>query len=181
MVFKTHKFFQDRQIVIVIRYANANRLKSICFRGKEKNLAGNFSAWSDQHELVSDADFLEQLVADVSAAAEVGNTNCRVSIQCSSLIGWSSTDDIEKYAAEDLDDFSPNPHSTGLRVKKDLINFTAPNTNMVTVVYEIKDEDDQITVIIHSFYPGRDIGELKGNVSLRSSCVFFDWDHPGEV
>lgn len=181
MVFKTRKFFQDKQIVVVIRYANVNRLKGICFRGKEKNLAGNFSAWSDQHELVMDTDFLEQFVADVSAAAEVGDTNCRVSIQCSSLIGWSSTDDIEKYADEDLEEFSPSIRSTGLRVKKELTKFTAPNTNMVTVVYEIRYEPDQITVVIHSVYPGRDIGELKGNVSLRSSCVFFDWDHPGEV
>jgi hypothetical protein len=35
--------------------------------------------------------------------------------------------------------------------------------------------------MLYTVYPGRDVGELVGNVSEREKVLFLDWDAPGEV
>ena len=94
-------------------------------------------------------------------------------------VGWPGTDELTKYKPEDLEEFSPNRHSKALRVKKDRLDLLVPLTNFVTLVYELRPERYQTAIIVHSMYPGKDIGELHGNITEREKVVFFDWDHPG--
>jgi hypothetical protein len=59
--------------------------------------------------------------------------------------------------------------------------YKAPLTNKLTVVFEFQlaTEDRPHLMIVHSLYPGEDIGELSGDITENEGRVFFDWDHPG--
>jgi hypothetical protein len=48
-------------------------------------------------------------------------------------------------------------------------------------VYELKREDGDLVAIIHSIYPGKDIGPLSGDLTASQNIVMFDWKHPGKT
>ena len=96
-------------------------------------------------------------------------------------VGWESTSALSDYKEDDLERFTINRRSKGLRVKMCRTDLLAPKTCELTIVYELKIEDDKLVAIIHSIYPGQDIGELRGNVTVREKRVFFDWNHPGQI
>ena len=70
--------------------------------------------------------------------------------------------------------------SQGLFV--DSTGISAPRTRDVTVIYGISEgkRGDDVVVILRSMYPGPDVGELKGDVSVREGRVFFDWNVAGD-
>jgi hypothetical protein len=158
-----------------------SRLWRTCFRGKTVPLAGNFSKWEFATQLIRDDEVLKQFMETIEETLkeEAYGTNS-MTIECSSFVGWSSTDTIHKYEERNCERFSPNRVSTALRVKMGL-HFFAPLTNRLTIVYEYKKEGNTDVIIVHSMYPGDDIGELKGDVSARENVVFFDWNHPGQA
>jgi hypothetical protein len=166
--------------VIVVRQQTQDRLATKCFRGKPANRAGNFLRWQNAHELFESEFVTQSILADVSEAyAKKSRTNS-VCIDFGSHIGWSGTDDLGKYKTEDLERFEPNRRSWALRVNLGSGGrLPAPPTSFLTIVYEIREEPGQVAVIVHSMYPGKDIGELVGNITERENCVFFDWEHPG--
>lgn len=166
-------------IVIIVRDQTQERLAGTCFRGDPLNRAGIFSLWNDSWETLNDGLLTQYLVADARAALEKKSRTNSLCVKYFKTVGWSGTDDLEKYKPEDLETFNPNRHSCALRVKIGRKDLLAPVTNFVTLVYEIRQERNQIAIIVHSMYPGKDIGELHGNITEREKVVFFDWDHPG--
>jgi hypothetical protein len=179
------------QFAIVVRTRTKDRLRNTCFRGRSVTKAVNFSRWASVEELVDDcANALENhfrnvIENDLLARSSEGPFPTEsFELDCGVSVGWASTDKRERYQSEGalLERFAPNRASTALRVRNDatLSGFHyAPRTTAVTFVCEVRHEDGAWVVVIHSIYPGSDIGELKGDVTEREGVVFFGWEHPG--
>ncbi len=173
---------EDLNAVIVIRNFAWRRLASTCFRGIKKKRAGNFCLWYNPHKMFSDCPYLaSEIVDDAREAWSKESKTSSMPVECREIIGWSSTDNLSKYQQNGcLESFSLGNNARGLRIKKNRRDILAPKTSVITLIYELKREQNQFVIVIHSMYPGPDIGELVGDVSEREKVVFFDWNHPGE-
>ncbi|HRH27011.1 MAG TPA: hypothetical protein PLZ99_02530 [Parcubacteria group bacterium] len=166
---------------LVVRDKTIERLKNTCFRGPNLALAGNFLAWVNMKAFLNNSRVIQEILSEAREINLVGFSLTRsIEVNLDHPIGWSSTAELDKYPQEDLEEFFLNRHATALRVKMGNHKYKAPKTNTVTIVFEFKDEGDSFVIVIHSIYPGIDIGELNGDVSKRENVVFFDWNHPGE-
>ncbi|MDQ5969063.1 MAG: hypothetical protein QG579_220 [Patescibacteria group bacterium] len=171
----------DILVDIVTRYHTKERLASTCFRGADVRKAGNFSRWDCIEKVLEDASVLEELLDDLNEACLDRNLGTSsLNIECPEIVGWESTDNIDRYTPDDLEHFNLNRKGHGLRLKLDRTDIRAPKTHMLTLVYELKSEDGNFVALIHSIYPGVDVGDLVGNVTKREGRIFFDWGHPGE-
>lgn len=141
--------------------------------------AGNFSKWATLESFFDEPLILRELEYHLNDARRHNIRTYSFEIVFDHPVGWSSTDDLRRYQDRDLEFFRPNRRSEGFRVKPLFSNLLAPQTNYVTIVFEFKKEHDGPTAVIHTIYPGRDIGELVGDVTEREGIVFFDWEHPG--
>ncbi len=169
------------RVWIIVRRKTKERLRTKCFRGLAQPLAGNFSHWESAEGLFNDPEMMKQFLAELSEVwSDQDFSTHSVSLVHTTPVGWESSAPLESYAPEDLERFKPNRKSSGLRVKPTRIDLLAPQTNELTIVYEFKPEDGQAVAIIHSIYPGRDIGNLDGDVTNREKRIFFDWNHPGK-
>jgi len=169
-------------IVVLMRDPTEFKLSTKCFRGRECHCAGNFSQWESAQEMFRDEGLLELLIHDALRSLTSSVSRRRVSLDLGRNIGWSGTDAVSNYNSEDLEVYRPNWKCTALRVRFGAIHLKAPLTSLVTVIYQIKYEEDrgQFAVVIHSTYPGMDIGEMSGNVTEDRGIVFFGLKHPGE-
>ncbi len=166
---------------VVIPRRTEDRLRTTCFRGSTRALAGNFSCWNSARNLFQDKTVRKQLSKHIVDMWSEGIFETQsIQITCKESIGWESTVPIEIYAPEVLERFDLNRRSFGLRIKRDRTDLLAPQTQKLTLVVEFRCENDQPKVIVHSMYPGEDIGELDGDVTDREQRVFFDWNHPGK-
>jgi hypothetical protein len=161
---------------IVVRGRTARRLDQTCFRGRHLALAGNFSRWASADELFDDTLVLRRLFRDMGDADDGTN---RMSIRYHQIVGWASVDQRIGYPDDALEEFHPNSHSVALRLRLDRPEYLAPRTDWLTIVYELKHEDIGLVAVIHSIYPGDDIGELDGDITEREGCVFFSWQASG--
>ncbi len=167
---------------IVVRSTTKNRLDTKCFRGTSEVLAGNFCLWNSAEELFSDREVMGHFLAELDEMWLAQNFGTHsVGVVYPTHVGWESTSPLKNYDEKDLEQFDLNRQSWGLRVKPASIDLLAPQTNELTIVYEFKSEDDRPVAVVHSIYPGKDIGELYGDVTDREQRVFFDWFHPGQV
>jgi len=186
MFLETKYKIETNNVYIVVRRQTKERLAKTCFRGTDKPLAGNFSIWNDIYDLFANPTVIQDFIHDADEAVreQSWGTNS-VSIKLDSPVGWAGTDDVARYRLEDLESFQPNRRSCALRVRQDRLDLKAPQTDLLTIVYELRHEQDfkesRIILIVHSVYPGHDIGELGGDITFREKCVFFDWSHPGSV
>ncbi|MEK7463550.1 MAG: hypothetical protein AAB610_00290 [Patescibacteria group bacterium] len=167
-------------IAVIVREKTKQRLFKTCFRGRSFRRAGNFCLWNNVYEVLSDAIVFHELIADACEAFAEGSLENSVCIRHDSIIGWSGTDELAKYKPDDLEEYFPNRRSQALRVKTNRTDLTAPPTKFLTLAYELRIEDGQIALIVHSMYPGEDIGKLVGNITETEECVFFDWNHLGQ-
>ncbi len=179
----------DHRARIIVRHTTETRLAITCFRGRTRRLAGNFKAFSRSpdvfdHQLILEGvrmntlDEIHDLLREQDRKKFVSEFSCTIDVK--RPIGWESTDEIGKYPSDVLEVFHPNRKSTALRVKPSCTSILAPLTSLVTLVCElVLEEDDAWAIIVHTMYPGSDIGELKDDVTQREQRVFFDWDHPG--
>lgn len=167
---------------IVVRESTEERLLGRCFRGTDLRLAGNFSVWNSVFWFWKDNLVLGQFLKEMEDLWSTKDFDTHsVNVIHKVFVGWESTSSIERYKADDLEPFKLNRRAQGLRVKTDRTDLLAPRTKEITIVFEFKSENDQPVAIIHSIYPGRDIGDLEGDVTEREGRVFFDWNHSGEI
>lgn len=170
---------------IVVRHGTVERLSGTCFRGRDRALAGNFSRFERAEDVFNEEEILTELLDgilwEIQEMRDEKSRNMTFSrtVDFGAPVGWESTDRAERYPAEALEPFKPNRNSNALRVKLERGDIRAPVTNLITFVFQIRKENYEWTVIIHSMYPGEDIGNLKGNVTKRENRVFFSWEHPG--
>lgn len=155
------------------------RLGGTCFR-KRGFLAGNFLHWRKPGQFLWRAGSrLWTVVRDELTKDSKGTFSCTLEFE--ELIGWSSTLEIEGLSAE-------LTVETRELNKKAIALFLLPEnrvlaklTNQVTCVGELKETEHAVNFVLYTIYPGRDVGELCGNVSKREKVVFLDWNTPGEV
>jgi hypothetical protein len=179
-MFIRKKDSKGRLISIIVRAHTTDRLEGTCFRGTGNRLAGNFSLWNSPHEMFSHESVIRPFIKSVADVFDKGEFGCSsVEIPFPLNVGWSSTDRIEKYKEEELEEFKPNNKSFALRVKSSAGRIS-PRTRYVTFIFEAKMEESSQMVIVHSIYPGKDIGDLIGDITNREKCVFFDWSNQGE-
>lgn len=171
----------DTRFKVIMRDYTFDRLRNTCFRGPAIVRAGNFSAWYGAKEFLRDERVQSAIISEMRELSKPGISETHsVEIEFDQSIGWSSTDDLSKFPMEHLLPFALNRKAYGLKVKPEHAQYLAPKTNVVTIIFELKDEGDSYTAVVHSTYPGKDVGELSDNVSARENVVFFDWSHPGE-
>lgn len=187
-MFKQMRMPSGTEVTVIMRQKAELRLSGRCFRGTERRLAGNFYRWESIVGALQDpefrAKFLEALDLQFKQLEPFQDgmiDTVRFELCFDEAIGWSSTDHAEYYEEFLLEPFQPNDKSSAMRVKPDLKNVPAPATQILTVVVEIKIEADHAVAVIHTLYPGKDVGPLAGDVTKRANCVFFDWQHPGEL
>jgi len=167
---------------IIVRAATEERLRAKCFRGRTVCKAGNFSRWSTPVQLFSDTLILEQFLDEISVLWDKKDFGTHsVEIRCDNIVGWSSTAPTIDFAPDSLEQFNPNRKSVALRVKLFRTDLLARQTKLVTIVYEFKVEAGNPVAVVHSAYPGEDVGELEGDVTAREERIFFDWNHPGDT
>lgn len=169
-----------RNTILVMRHNTVTRLASTCFHGVRKALAGNLAWWMTPATFFSDIRIAEKVWARIERHISAGSIRTqREEIEFDFHIGWSSTDDIQYYDTDSIEPFAPTQKWCGMRVLNDC-GCTAPLTTFLTLVFEIKYEHDGVIVIVHTMYPGRDVGELRGDMSESKQIVFFDFDHEGQ-
>lgn len=169
-------------VAVVVRAEARERLAERRFKGVDVAVAGNFSRWATLEEFMSDDVVL------LALDEEFRKTYRKDDFRTKSFeirfggrwIGWSNTDNLEIYTEEMLEVFEPNRRSLGYRVKLDRTDLEAPRTDIVTVTYEFRDEPDGPVAVIHSIYPGENIGVVRGDISRDKEIVFFDYNHPGQ-
>lgn len=174
MFFKTN-LPDGAPCAIVMRAKTVQRLAQTCFRGKDRPLSGNFARWDNFREMLEDRLVHNAIVADILKNVEDSGdmleakhfrlTFCHVA----NGIGWSSTTrhDFESAATEE---FRPNRCSTARRVPLHRKDIEAPLTDRITLVYELKFERSVGWVaVVHTIYPGEDVGVLSGDITPTSS------------
>lgn len=168
------------ELAIIARHQTEDRLAATCFRGRDKKLAGNFSCYDSVDAVFADPLVFKQFVGAVESdvTENMFQTNS-ITINHTENIGWESTDLLDDYDLDMLEPFNPNRKSSALRVRLDRTDILATRADKLTIVYELRREGRNLAAIIHSIYPGEDVGEICGNITERENRVFFDWGHPG--
>lgn len=165
-----------------------NRLRDTCFRGRHHELAGNFCRWENPSDLEHDLEFGKLMLNDVLELAtrvedKAGNnTSQRTCIAFHDFVGWESTDSLDHYKPDELEEVDLQPDGKAciaMRVKLDRGDILAPRTQMLTVAYNLVWERRGWRVMVRNMYPGLDVGPLRRSMSLRKNVVFFDFNHPG--
>ncbi len=171
-------FGTGASVRMIITGEDIVRIEQRHFR-RRRSAAANFKLWSSPRHLWSDAEvqqkFLDHVVQAFAEGAK-GTESCSLSL--SIPVGWSGTDDVTRYERDTLELFQPNKRSDAFRVRKERTDLKAPETQELTFIYRIIERESP-AIQIYSLYPGRDIGELEGNITEREKVVFFDWDHAG--
>lgn len=168
--------------LIVVGPFTTERLSSTCFRGGRQ--AGDFINWRKPEDVFADEYVQREFLTDVAElAGQRGQNHSKfsqsVTIVCPEKIGWRGTHQSSLYTAKQLEPFKPNKKSSAWRIKPGIA--LAPLTRDLTIIYELVWNDGQgWAAIVHSLYPGPDIGVLHGNITERELVVFFAWDNPGE-
>lgn len=177
--------------VISVPGTQEERLSGTCFRDcpEGQGLAGNFSFWRNAHDVITDRRMMEKFLAALSSVVEkiadnhtIASKNHRFTINVEGeFVGWASTTLLEKVDQDQLEERDLNWRATALFVRSGPDAPRAPRTNEVTFVVEVSySQKDGWIAIVQTIYPGKDVGELNGDVSRRKQRAFFDWDHPGE-
>ena len=188
----------DNRFFIFYEDSVCFRLRTTCFRGTRKKLAGNFSRWNSFSDFVYDRDF--GIIKELSKSAERTYEECLregrdswidvVTLDLQEEIGWESTNERCKFHSDNLEEFKLNGRCVALRVKTRLTYIKAPKTSLVTIGYGILIKNDDIIASIQTIYPGEYVGPLYNteegkenqvvNITERQGRVFYDWNHPGE-
>jgi len=176
-----------KPVFLVIPKIVEDRLATTCFRGRDKELAGNFLRYDGYHDFILDMEVSVRLTKTVHEAIlerpSKDKFNLRSTIELPMYVGWSSTADLSLFQPHELEPFELNSRVTAWRIKDRTID--APLTKTITFALSFRLEDGVWHVSFHTIYPGKDIGRLvplngARDISERSQQAFFAWDHPGE-
>jgi len=184
MTFYNYWLLDDFGCAVIVRRATEKRLSKTCFRGRSLKRAGNFFLWSVVGELLRDPFIKDELMRELcdifaeETFKEYESVTKSFVIDYGSPVGWSSTAPLASFTNDILEPFNLTRRATCLRVKSNS-PVLAPQTTNITFVIECKLKRGDPVAIVHSIYPGEDIGPLKGDVTKREGVAFFGWDYVG--
>ena len=184
-MFHVITLFGGVHATLIVPQQTVDRLAGTCFRGIDVRRAGNFNRFAGARDLFREDAVYNGLRQHASEAArellakQKSNGAFSCTIVCKTPVGWESTDDVDKYAEIDLEPFRINSKCVATRIKPERTNLLAPLTNLVTFVCEPQFKGTEWSIFIPTMYPGKDVGDLHGNITNRTKRVFFDWNHPG--
>jgi hypothetical protein len=168
-------------IKVVMPAKTVKRLSTTCFRGKDKSLAGNFKLWNSFDEMLRDCSFCLKLLEHLDALCDNREFEGTYSfgIDYPQRVGWSSTALAAGQVPSDalVKKRLGNNGASALFYKDP--NALAPATSEITVICELRMEGAVETALVHSLYPGPDVGELEGNMTKTTGRVWYAWDNPG--
>lgn len=158
------------------------RIKGTCFRGKQCSQAGNSCRW---HRIV---DFKEDPVVHellgISFLDLVKNgavsTSHRIVLEFQDAVGWDSVLSYAEVPEEYRDKLvrkELNKRSHALFLPDNLVK--APLTSFLTLVVRMY-HDRHWRFVLHTIYPGNDVGELRGDMTKKHNYVWLNWSNPGE-
>lgn len=181
-----HQQYKGLLFRILLPLTQRQRLSKTCFRGSSVRAAGNFRLWDSFESLMADnkvlALFLGQLAETVADLDHRDLVTESFTLNYDSHVGWASTMSLSALPADSkVQGFSLNKRGRGLKVVDPTV--LAPLTTELTFIVSVQLETirgkRRWLVFVQSVYPGRDIGELRGDVSDREGVVFFDFGTPG--
>lgn len=155
-------------------------LSQTCFR-KPGYLAGNFLHWRTPEQFLWRAErFLSKVAFD--ELAEGGKGQFSFELQFEEPVGWSSTIESSELPQEGLKvERRPlNTKATGLFLLPEN-RVLAKLTSKVTCVGALRKSRRSVYFVLYTVYPGRDIGDLYGDMSEREKVFFLDWYSRGET
>lgn len=171
--------WNNKSVFVCFPKRQVERLQETCFR-KAGHYAGNFLHWREPGQFLSRAKaLLEEVVFDELKKGLSGRVSFELDF--GEAVGWSSTLEVQGLPPDlVVEERKLNGKAKAVfllpenRVKAQL-------TERVTCVGEIKENDHAYNVVLYSVYPGRDVGELVGDVTAREGVVFLDWETRGET
>lgn len=174
--------FDREEYEIIVPKKTEKRLRTTCYRNQQT--AGCFIDWRSSHDVFEDIEASELIENQINEIVnEMDNEGLTSDEQSFTIempyeIGWSSTIALSRLpGGVELEEKPLNRRARAMFVADPLT--PAPLTSLVTFVIQVKFDGDW-TVLIHSIYPGPDIGQLKGNMTKREKIAFFDWNALGE-
>lgn len=171
------------RVEVVMPREQGLRLSGTCFRGRRCRQAGNFFAWDNFRDFLTDPEVRRLLIAEFErlvALAQV-NKRHRVELEFARDIGWDSVlsrDSLEPGDMEVCELREINARTKAMFLPSGHID--APRTNIVTMALRMF-HDSHWKFVIGTMYPGHDCGELRGkNLTDERGLVFLHWSNPGE-
>lgn len=164
---------------VVMSDDTRDRLATTCFREGPVKKSGNFFAWTEMQVLALTGEVRSSIskIANSVIARDITIGTHRIMARFSQPVGWSSTLSIAMAGDGQLERRNLNRSSTALFVCN--INQPAPKTCLATLVFSVTRIEGHWVVEILTAYPGKDVGELRGDVTSREGRVFFDFSNPG--
>jgi len=172
------------KVQIFLSRIQAERLTGTCFRGKERQLAGNFFRWPHFAAFLKDPEVQERLDEKLIALLNepIEGREHRIELEFDDVVGWDSVLERSELSKEVLDRCRPrsfNQDACALFVPDGWI--PAPKTSVVTVVMRsYLHSDGHWKFVIYTIYPGEDVGRLQGDMTERHGLVWLSWRNPGE-
>lgn len=98
-----------------------------------------------------DNETLDALLKGASESFAHGARTDSICINMRDVVGWASTDKLNRFKSQDLETFDISHKGYGLRVKLALgATMPASQTNLVTIVYEVKKEGNRLVILSFS-------------------------------
>ena len=174
------------RIIASLPDKHADWLRKTCFRGKDLAFAGN-TRWNSFGQMMQDDDVFERFAANCREVARDATENVDESFEIihpKQCVGWESTAARDRFSQTQLEPRKRDQKWRGEWVRH-AANLHASLTNVLTFActfthFVRERELTQWSVVIRTIYPGRDMGELEGDVTAREGRVFYDRTFPGE-
>lgn len=169
----------EKNVFVRLPAKQVARLSQTCFR-EPGSLAGNFLHWRTPRQFLWRAESrLREVAFDELAKGEKGQFSFELEFE--ELVGWSSTLELKDLSPKlTVERRELNQRATALFLLPEN-KVLAKLTNRVTCVGVLKQGKSSVYFMLYTLYPGRDVGELLGDVSERENVLFLDWDTRGET
>jgi hypothetical protein len=171
-----------RTIALIMRKPAVLRLSTTCFRGRDKRLAGNLKLYDNFSQVMDDQLVVEGVFAELDKLFEdeMFNATYSFTVKHTEPVGWSSTIMAKQLPGVKTEKQKLNKRSRASFVADPAI--MAPLTHSITFICELKyhtKTDLRGAVMVHSLYPGPDVGDLRGDMTRETGMLWFPWTTPG--
>ena len=159
--------------------SQAERLSELCFSREQKS--GRFKAWTSFWYLMNNKVIARSIVREIDRLLSeetdpLGSWDITVESP-NGWVGWASIVREDELLDETpIEAFRPNKKTNAYKVSD--LNYLAPRTSLITLVFSILRRNGGMMVVVHSVYPGPAV-ELTGTIDPEDA-VFIPFENGGE-